>query len=274
MVCLVISKALQDAVRRLLRPLVKAMIDGGLTYPWLAGCLRETYVEIARSDYRIGDKPPTQSRIAVLTGVHRKEIRRLAAGSRAVETTPTSLPLSSRVIALWCSDQDYTDAEGRPRPLPRTAPENEPSLEALVGKISSDVYYRSLLEEWLRLDLVEDDGERVRLKQAGLVPANGFEEIAYYFGANLRDHIAAGAHNLAGLEPAFFDRAVTYEGLSDRSVEELRASCKAQGEALMLKINRQARTLADQDRIAGRETGRIAFGAYFFAENSAELRDR
>lgn len=264
------TDALQRAIGQLLRPFVKALIDGGLTFPALVHLLREAYVDIAQSDFGINGKPPTHSRIAVLTGVHRKEIRRLAnLDLRRRNPAPTTLSLSAKVIAAWCSQPDYLDANGHPRPLPRSAPEGQPSLDQLVAAVSQDVRARSLLEEWLRLGVVESSKDEVRLKQAGFVPSAGYEEKVYYFGRHLRDHIAAGAHNLAASEPAFLDRAVYYDGLSSASLDELRTLCAQRGEDLLLEINRHARRLADRDRDAGAEPGRMTFGAYFYAENEA-----
>jgi hypothetical protein len=178
------------------------------------------------------------------------------------------------VIAVWCSDPDFVDDEGRPLPLPRTAPAGEPSLERLVGMVSQDVHPRSLLEEWLRLGVAMIDVDGIKLKQPGFVASEGYDEKAYYFGDNLRDHIAAGTHNLAGREPAFLDRTVTYDGLSQRSVDELRELCKRDGEALLLKINRRARELAKRDRPSSQEKGRMTFGAYFFSESEATSEER
>src|ERR1700733_1292675 len=68
---------LLKAARRLMRPLVRLMMQSGLTFPVLADTLRRLFVEIAVADLLIDAKARTDSRISLLTGVHRKEIRRL-----------------------------------------------------------------------------------------------------------------------------------------------------------------------------------------------------
>lgn len=264
------SEALQRAIRQLLRPLVKAMIDGGITFPVLANFLRELYVEVAKSDYGIGGKPPTSSRISLLTGVHRKEIRRLMGQMPSVDAPPEKISLSAKVIAVWCSKPEYLDRKGRPLPLPRAAAPGEVSLEQLVSSVSVDVRPRTLLEEWLRSGIAELSDDKVSLVQTALIPDHGFAEKTYYFGRNLRDHIASGAHNLAGAAPVFFDRAVYYDRIEPESIEELRLLCAERGEELLLEINRRTRQLAERDRAAGEPKGRMTFGAYFFAEDAAE----
>lgn len=264
------SEVLQQAVCRLLRPLIRAMIKGGITFPVLVTLVRKTYVDVAMADYRLNDKPPTLSRIALLTGMQRREIKRLAEETSPDKAPPQKISLSAKVIAVWCSKPDYLDKRGRPRPLPRTAAEGEPSFEQLVASVSVDMRARTLLEEWLDSGVVELRSGLIRLIQAALVPSRGYEEKAYYFGRNLRDHIAAGAHNLAESSPTFFDRAVYYDRISPESVEELRKLCAERGEQLLLGIIRHTRKLAERDRAEGEPNGRMTFGAYYYAEDDSE----
>lgn len=265
------STALHNAVRRLLRPLVQLMINGEMTFPSFVDLAREVYVDVAVDDFGVGGQPGTDSRIAILTGIHRKAVRSLASRDRTLPGPPPTLALGAKVIAVWCSTPEYLEADGRPRPLPRSAAEGKPSLERLVASLSKDVRPRTILDEWLRLGVVELEGDMVRLRTAGFVPSRGYEEKAYYFGRNLRDHIAAGAHNLTGQEPPLFDRSVYYDRLSSQSIDELRRFCHDKGMDLLLEINHQARALADRDRAAGQPQGRITFGAYFYAEEKIDL---
>ena len=59
------------------------------------------------------------------------------------------------------------------------------------------------------------------------MPRQGFDELAFYFGRNLAEHIAASAHNLAGEEAPLLERAVYYDGLTPDSVEEARKNAQA-----------------------------------------------
>lgn len=253
-----------------MRPLVSVMINSGITFPVVVDFLRRIYVEVARSTYGIDGKPPTDSRVALITGVHRKEIRRLKSETPLDRTPPEKISLSAKVIAVWCSKPEYLDKHGRPIALPRTAPDNKASLEQLVTSVSVDVRPRTLLEEWIRSGIAEFRDGKVRLIQTALIPNEGLEEKAYFFGRNLRDHIAAGAHNLSDTPPVFFDRAVYYDRITPESVEELRQFCAQRGEELLLEINRHVRKLAERDRAAGQPRGRMTFGAYFYAEDDAE----
>jgi hypothetical protein len=69
--------SLLSALRRLLRPLVKLLTAQGLTYPMLADLLKQIYVDVAVREFALGEAAPTDSRVSLLTGVHRKDVKRL-----------------------------------------------------------------------------------------------------------------------------------------------------------------------------------------------------
>ena len=80
---------LHGPVARLLRPLVRLLIKSGVTFPALCDLLRELYVNVAEYDFALPDKSQTDSRVSLLTGIHRKEVRRLrGAGRRSMSFRP------------------------------------------------------------------------------------------------------------------------------------------------------------------------------------------
>ncbi len=259
------------AVRRMLRPLVRLLIRFGISYPALSALLKSLYVEVANADFPVDGRPQTISRITVLTGVHRKDVKRIlmqSDGEPAVLLTPT---LGAQIIGKWAGDPKFSDAEGRPRPLPRTGRRNVDTFETLVASVSKDVRPRAVLDEWLRLGIASvDDRDQVALNEAAFVPNRGLEEKAHYFGRNLRDHIAAAAHNVAGDGPPLFERAVFYDGLTATSVTALRRLAEEGGMDLLLRINREALRLAEQDADLPASTERMTVGVFFFGEDTAK----
>lgn len=255
----------------MLRPLVKALVSHGVIFPAVVELLREVYVEVARDEFMVEGKQQTLSRINLMTGVTRREIRRLLNHPKIVDAPPHALSLGARIMTAWLGDEAYLDNQGEPIPLPLTAPDDQPSLDRLVASVSKDVRARAVLDEWLRLGIVEMSGYVVRLKKSAFISEEGYEEKIYYFGRNLRDHIAAGVHNLEGNSPSVFDRAVYYDRLSMESLEKLRRFAKEEGVACMLRVNSKARELADQDEAAGGDlSGRMTLGVYYYEEEEKE----
>lgn len=265
--------ATKAAVQHILRPLATAMIRAGMTFPMFNKLAREAFVEAAAEDFPVDGDPPNQSRIAILSGVHRKEIRRLFEQDRSIPEPPPTLPLSAKVIAVWTSASEYLDAGGKPRPLPRSCSDDTPSFEKLVRSVSKDIRPRSLLDEWVRQEIAEIHDDMVHLVRPAFLPAGGYDEKAYFFGRNVRDHVAAGAHNLAGDGQPLFDRAVYYDRLKQESIEELRILAAEKSMKLLIEINKKAGELASRDRKDGDGGYRFTLGAFFFASKTRPRDD-
>jgi hypothetical protein len=263
-------KALITAIRRLMRPLVRVLIAHDIGFPLFAEMLKGVYLETAARYFRLeSGRRMTDSRLSLLTGVHRKDVKRLREMPAEAEGPPRRVSLSARVIGLWSGDSDYLDANGRPREL------DGEGFDQLVESVSKDVRPRTLLDEWLQQGLVErtegEDGSgRIRLCAEAFVPSEGLEEMAFYFGRNLHDHIAAAGENLLGIGKPRLERAVYYPGLTRESVEELEALARDQAMAALQNLNKAI--LERQRRDQGRDDAhyRFAFGTYLYASDERE----
>lgn len=269
-------KALVKALRQVLYPLVRLMLTRGVTYPFLAELLKGVFVDVAERDFRIGDKPQTDSRISLLSGVHRKDVRRLRQLARIQEeTTPAAVSLGSQLVAAWTGLPQFLDQEGHPLPLPRLASSaGDISFEGLVAGVSKDIRSRAVLDEWLRLGVVRvDDQDRVTLNSEAFVPQKGFEEKMFYFGHNLHDHAAAAAHNVIGEGVPYLERSVHYDALSPASISQLAQLAERAGMQAALSVNRKAMELEKRDTGESEPKQRLTFGIYFYtAPAESEMR--
>jgi hypothetical protein len=269
------TPAVLAALRRLLRPAIRLAIRRGLMYPALAELLKEVYVDVAARDFVLADKAVTDSRVTLLTGVHRKDVRRLretAQGLRA-PAAPRAVSLGAQIVAAWSATPGCVDAEGRPKPLPRSggADASTPSFDALVQSVSKDIRPRAVLDEWMRLGVVDVDADDVvTLRAEAFVPAEGFVEKTFYLGQNVHDHLAAAVHNLEGEGPApLLERCVHYAHVPAAALPDLAALAESGGMKALRAVN--ARILGgDLPRRTGERDVRVNFGVYFFAEPMRE----
>lgn len=262
-------QALVRALRRVLRPLVRLMLARGVTFPFLAELLKGLLVEVAEREFALEGRPQTASRLSLLSGVHRKDVRRLRRGAAAqAETMPAAISLGAQLVAAWLTTARLCDRRGRPRPLARAASAGgEASFEALVARVSKDIRARSVLDEWLRLGIAHlDERDRVCLNAEAFVPARGFEEKAFYFGQNCHDHAATAVSNLLASGPPRLDRSVHYDALAAASAAELEKLATRAGMAALKAINRRAMRLERGDARRPGPRHRINFGVYFYAE--------
>ncbi len=255
------------ALEKLLRPLVKLLLSRGITYPVFCQWLKNLYIEVAEQDFAIPGKKQTDSRINLLTGIHRKDVKRIRNQQRDQSEPPAAVTFGALLVSRWTGLPRYLDQDGHPLPLPRHSENtDQPSFEELVSSVNKDIRPRVVLDEWLRLGIVQMQDDIISLNTEAFIPEKGFDELAFYFGNNLRDHIAAAAHNLSGHEKRFLERSVYYDKLSPESVRELEALAEEQGMVALQRVNRYALEL--QQRDAGQEASneRINFGIYFFNE--------
>ncbi len=262
--------ALTGPLRRLLRPVVRLLIRSGLTFPVLADLLRALYVEVAFDDLLAGSEP-TVSRLSLMTGIHRKEVRRLR-GPDADAAEPPMVTLATTIIGRWLAE--HAGPDGAPLPLPRNTTDG-PSFEALVRSATTDIRPRAVLDDWLAQNIITlDEADRVSLNEAAFLPAPGGAEQLFFFGRNLHDHAAAAAANLlaGGAAAPFLDRSAHYDGLTEATAARVEEVAREAARRMLIEVNRAALALmAENDQAVAAEPGqnlrRVNLGAYVFRDD-------
>jgi hypothetical protein len=258
-----------------MRPLVRLMMRSGLTFPVLADTIRALFVEVAVTDILTDPKARTDSRISLLTGVHRKEIKRLRELPPDGAEIPEIVTLVSQIVARWVGSDAFTDASGRPRPLVRVGQGTggeQTSFDTLVESVTTDVRPRAVLDDLLGHGVVCMDSEgRVQLQADGFIPRPGGEEQLFYFARNLHDHVAAAVANISAPgAPPFLDRSVHYDRLTPSQAKELEDYARAAAMGVLLDVNRKALELtASEPDVPQTDQRRINFGIYVFDETES-----
>ncbi|HHS99738.1 MAG TPA: hypothetical protein ENK73_02680 [Thiomicrospira sp.] len=263
---------LTKALTKILKPLVRLLIHQNITYVGLLNMLKKTYVEVAEESFSIEGKRMTDSRISLLTGVHRGEVKHIRT---EVLNQPSEKELkaglSAQLMSIWTGHQAYLNENNEPQALYRCAQDGSPSFEKLVLSVSKDKHPRSILDDWLHQGLVklvvEDNKEFVILTEKGYVPEADFEEKLFFAGKNIGDHLAVVAHNLENQTPSMFDRAVYYQHLSEASIKTIEEASKEKMIAALTELNQLASQLQMQDKQAEDAFHCMHVGAYFHRKN-------
>jgi hypothetical protein len=251
----------------LMRPLVRLLIARGVTAPAFYRVLKRVYVQEAHAAFRIDAEPPTDSRIALLTGVHRRDVRKiLEAGDDGWEDARRKSAAFATVLGRWLSRPDLTGPDGAPLPLSRSGAEGR-DFDSLVREVSTDIRPRTVLDELLRQGLVRvgEDG-LLRVAAAPVAGPGSDEDRLVFFAANLGDHLAAAAENLLAETPPHFERSVFYTRLSAASVDRIEGQARAQGQALLEEINRAGGAAQEADRGATDNAARFRLGIFFYRQ--------
>ena len=260
------------AVELILRPLARLFLEQGLVFGTAEELLKAAYVRVADAEYRLRDEPPTDSRVSVLSGVHRKDVRRLRDASGTTTPPPIEVPFASEVVTRWISDPRYLDADGSPKVLPRSAELPAPSFDQLVIDISTDVRPRVLLDELVRLGVAgtTEDGH-VELLVSAFVPQKDRSQRLFYLGRNIHDHLAACVNNLVDREPTMMEQSVFSFELSDASVAAVAELTRNEWKKVVGRLIRALGECEERDRRAGETSRRMNIGMYFFHESAESL---
>jgi Family of unknown function (DUF6502) len=268
-----IADALERAVVALLRPLVRLVLKRGMAFGQFAELLKRAYVEAAEEDFAVPGRKLTISRVAVLTGLTRKEASRLMQAEPSVSESQARRRVNraARVVSAWAVDAAFRDARGTPVELPFDASEG-PSFTRLVALHGADVPPRAVLDELLRVGAVArlEDG-RIQLVERAYIPAGDEAAKLEILGTDVADLIASIEHNL---DPAatirFFQRKVAYDNLPADYLPALRALLAVRGQALLETLNddmaRNDRDVAAVSSDAPRR--RAMVGIYYFEDGN------
>jgi len=263
--------ALIRTIRRVLYPLVRLLLKTGMTFPQLAELLKEVYVDVADKEFCIADKKQTQTRLSFLTGIHRKDIKRLHKQSRDMDE-PENISVGVQLVSKWIQQPRYLDSSGKPLILPlktnNKQSKQKPSFEELVETVcKQDIRPRVILDEWLNLGIVTlSDDNQVELLTEAFIPKEGLAEKAFFVGHNIADHLSAASQNLLSDTPQFFERCVYYDDLSEESIAELQQLVEEQGMNTLKIVNQRASELKMQDMAKNGNKQRINIGLYLYHE--------
>lgn len=143
------------ACRRLMRPIVLILIRNGVMHREFSELCKSVYVEMASRDFGLQGRPTNVSRMALLTGLDRKEIKRVKdAMKEAKPVARRNQDRLSRVLSGWYQDPDFATAKGKPRKL---KPEGKGATFAtLCRRYGGDVPAVTLLRELKRVGAVAE----------------------------------------------------------------------------------------------------------------------
>jgi hypothetical protein len=157
-------------VKELLTELAVVLLQAGITPKHFAELAKQAFVEAAGTLSRFRNGKINRSRVAVMTGLSRSEVKRLLSGHLSMTASvPAQQSRGERVISGWMSDNRFLDGRGRPRRLPIAG--KKASFTSLVREFGGDVPYRAVLEELRRLRVVRQTGNSLELNARRQLPS-------------------------------------------------------------------------------------------------------
>jgi len=235
-----VKEYLLQALRMMLKPLVKLFISQGVTHAEFAEAAKDVYVEIALRDFETSNRV-NKSRVAILTGLTRKEVKNVIDRALTSGMQEKMYSRPERVLAGWYSDPNYTGPYGIPLELPyESSGSNEPSIVALVRTYSGDMAPRQMLNELLRCGSVLEVDGRYKAVSRLYEPTALSHELIVRLGEIGHRFFSTAATNIEkkGQGTGYFDRFVyADDGCSDNVIDMFDQYIKVRGQEFLEELD-------------------------------------
>ncbi len=262
---------LLKVVFEVMRPMARLLLDAGVGYKDFSRVAKLAFVDVSLRHYGLRGRKTNSARVAVMTGLTRREVSRLR--RQIALFAPGDVPIAlapSDVLHFWQQDPDYLQDDGRPSDISFEG--DGPSFTKLVRRYGGDITPGAVRTELKRVGaLAELPGGKLRLVKPYFVPEGTEERLLVSLRQNVRSLISTVAYNSDNPRkgPGRIERFVYSDHLTVDQIETLRLSIRDSVEAYTKEVDDHLAALESFNRASGDQpSGRtVAVGVYFFEED-------
>ena len=147
------------ALRKIFLPIAKLLIRAGFHFEQFMVLARRIYIEAAIDECKSREEIVTDSRLSIMTGVARRDVREFSAsGIGQIQVEPTNAHLIAEILTIWYSNPNFLGPYGVPLELAFISDDsrNFTTLAAVSGK---KIDPNKILAEMLDAGIVSRIGE-------------------------------------------------------------------------------------------------------------------
>lgn len=231
------QETLRNTLRRILMSLIRTLIRNGMSYGEFDKIARKCFVDVAFRDFTEPKKKQTVSNVAILTGLNRKEVKKLH--ELDADQSDTGMMQYNRVVRVlggWINDPRFLRKDGNPRDLEH---EGDDSFAELVRQYSGDMPVAAMQKVLTNAGNIRftDDG-KIRLLSHAYLPSDDPEEKLTILGVDTSQLIETIDFNLTASEQDLrFQRKASNPQVASRAVPEIKQFLKRKGQAFLEEID-------------------------------------
>jgi len=158
------NSAVQQMLPLLFRKIVRLLI-GTISFPVLADLIKSIYVEEAKRKLKLTGSKPTNSALALITGLDTRVVSSILKENDNPSVIPVAANPENTLIDIWSSEDPFRDASGEPAILPLEG--KGKTFQSLVLRaIGRNITIKTVLDRLLEggtVQIVEGDTPRVEL---------------------------------------------------------------------------------------------------------------
>ena len=276
-----IQNEILSGLHSFLKPLARFLLRSGIGFREFANVGKVAFVDVATTDYGIRGRPTNISRVAVMTGLTRKEVKSIR--EQAFEQSDEKmwlgkLNLPTQILHYWHNDPDFCESPGKPSPLPISGP--GPSFSDLVRRYAGDIPPGAMRVELKRAGAIEETTDsRLIAKRIHFLP----EELDDHFVRSMffsLENIAATLIHNANINAAGddhdsrrFERYVWTARISQEDAAEFKAIASKKAKKLLADLDewvgeREQKRLGHLDDQESQEIADHGYGLGIYAIKS------
>lgn len=264
-----IDSVMRMVITTAMRPFVRLLLRYGVSYADLCTVLKKLFVDIAAEEFKIEGRKQSHARIAVLTGLTRREVKKIVDQPESEDNGGLKLNRAFWALSGWSRDNEFVDNAGQPKAL-SIEDTGSGSFQSLIKKYSGDVPFRAILDELLRVGAITKATDKTVVPvSTAYVPANDSAELLRTSFQSVADHISTidyNDQNQAG--DSRLQLTVHYDNVTEEGTEIFKQLSREKSNELLVYLDR---FLATQDRdvntnIVGKGCVRTGLSVFYFED--------
>jgi len=258
----IVSEVIQITIIRIVKPLVKVLLRNGIAYGTFADIARKVYVDTGFEEARRQGQKQTVSNVSILTGINRKEVKRLKE-ALAFDTDNSLRKFNRivRVIAGWQHDEEFLDEDHEPRDLLLEG--GKGSFASLVKRYSGDMPVVAMLNALIDSGNIQViDNGNIQLINPNYLPTTDSDKKLNILGIDTAELIQTIDHNInvENPEEAWFQRKASNTQVRVDALPKIKQRINKKAQLLLEDIDA---AFSENESDDGQESVAVSFGIYF-----------
>lgn len=235
------KRGLLAAYARLLGPLIRILIRNGVPFDEFSKIAKQTYVEVAAKDFRVGETTSSEPRLSILTGLEATEVREINESFRSSSEEKTNtLDGIVRVLAAWHTDSNFTGPYGLPIEL-KFEDQSSINFARLAKENFSSIDPKDLLNKLIEVGLVtETEQGWFKVLARNYRPEGSAPDGLEHLARTLSDMVNTLDHNSLedNASKRLFERQVyTEDGIRAEDLPRFQAFASSKASVLLDEID-------------------------------------
>jgi hypothetical protein len=264
------NSCLYQAIYKLMLSLVKLLLRKGVAFGEFIQILKQAYVKAAEEQLLASEGKATTSRIAIVTGLTRKDVGQLRKSPITHKSIPVTYNRATRVVSGWLEDTEFCTPDGYPEVL--LIHGKEKSFEALVNRYSGDMPTKAMLDELERANIIKRiEKKHVCLRRRAYIPTNDENEAITILGTDVALLISTIDHNMVNKSSNLhFQRKVCYDSTPEKGLEQFHTIVNQDSQCLLEHFNKWLAQHEQDSNPEIKNSGRkkVGVGIYYFEEDA------